>query len=118
MKAANNSIKNKQIVKNKMKTTPEKKIPLYFDLRYIINRIQEIRSCITKLRNYLNQEMITKWTNYQHVIELLKEKYEVITSTSSLTFQDINHFKLYLKELIDIRKQLRILFKLELNILE
>jgi hypothetical protein len=65
IKAANNSIKNKQIVKNKMKTTPEKKLPLYFDLRYIINRIQEIRSCITKLRNYPNQEMITKWINYQ-----------------------------------------------------
>jgi hypothetical protein len=62
--------------------------------------------------------MITKWTNYQNVIESLKEKHEVVTSTSSLNFQDINHFKLYLKELIDIRKQLRILFKLELNILE
>jgi hypothetical protein len=38
MKAATNSIKNKQIVKNKMKITPEKKLPLYFDLRYVINR--------------------------------------------------------------------------------
>jgi hypothetical protein len=90
MKAAKSSIKNKQIVKNKMKTILEKKLPLYFDLRYVINRIQEIRSCITKLRNSPNQKMITKWTNYQNIIELLKEKYEVVTSTSFLNFQDIN----------------------------
>ncbi|PKY57091.1 hypothetical protein RhiirA4_477920 [Rhizophagus irregularis] len=118
MKSANANIKNKKVIKNKLKVAPEKKLSIYFDLRYIINRIQEIRSCITKLRNYPNQEMIDKWINYQNAIIKLKDKYELVTSDTSYTFLDNAQFHNYLDELNEIRKQLRIVFKLELNIME
>ncbi|CAB4430189.1 unnamed protein product [Rhizophagus irregularis] len=74
MKSANDNIKSKKVIKNKFKVAPEKKLSVYFDLRYIINRIQEVRSCITGLRNYPNQEMIDKWINYQNAIIKLKNK--------------------------------------------
>ncbi|PKY62317.1 hypothetical protein RhiirA4_488586 [Rhizophagus irregularis] len=118
MKSANENIKSKKVIKNKMKVAPEKKLSIYFDLRYIINRIQEIRSCITGLRNYPNQEMIDKWINYQDAIIKLKDKYELVTSDTVYTFLDNTQFHSYLDELNEIRKQLRIVFKFELNIME
>ena len=117
MKSAKENIKHRNVVKNKHKEDPVKKLQVYFDLRYIVNRIQEIRSCITKLRNCPNQEVIDKWNNYQDVIIKLKEKYDIILP-SSFTFTDNKHFKEYLHELIEIRKQLRIVLKLELNIMD
>ncbi|CAB5392165.1 unnamed protein product [Rhizophagus irregularis] len=118
MKSANENIKNKKVIKQKIKCTPEKKLSVYFDLRYIINRIQEIHSCITGLRNYPNQEMIDKWINYQSAIIKLKDKYELVTSDNTFNFLDKGQFHSYLDELNEIRKQLRIVFKLELNIME
>ncbi|EXX54339.1 hypothetical protein RirG_235430 [Rhizophagus irregularis DAOM 197198w] len=118
MKSANENIKNKKVIKQKIKCAPEKKLSVYFDLRYIINRIQEIRSCITGLRNYPNQEMIDKWINYQNTIIKLKDKYELVTSDTIFTFLNNEQFHSYLDELNEIRKQLRIVFKLELNIME
>ncbi|PKY60432.1 hypothetical protein RhiirA4_431127 [Rhizophagus irregularis] len=118
MKSANENIKNKKVIKNKLKVAPEKKLSVYFDLRYIINRIQEIRSCITGLRNYPNQEMINKWINYQSAIIKLKDKYELVTNDTIYTFLDNAQFHSYFDELNEIRKQLRIDFKLELNIME
>ncbi|CAB5348537.1 unnamed protein product [Rhizophagus irregularis] len=90
MKSANENIKNKKVIKQKIKCAPEKKLSVYFDLRYIINRIQEIRSY----------------------------KYELVTSDNTFTFLDKGQFHSYLDKLIEIRKQLRIVFKLELNIME
>ncbi|RGB39111.1 hypothetical protein C1646_804429 [Rhizophagus diaphanus] len=75
MKVAKNHIKHRNVVKNKLNDAPEKKLAVYFDLRYIINRIQEIRSYIS-------------------------------------------HFHDYYHELDEVRKQLRIVFKLKLNIME
>ncbi|CAB5321481.1 unnamed protein product [Rhizophagus irregularis] len=118
MKSANENIKNKKVIKQKIKCAPEKKLSVYFDLRYIINRIQEIRSCITGLRNYPNQETIDKWINYQNTIIKLKYKYELVTSDTSFNFLNNDQFHSYLDELNEIRKQLRIVFKLELNIME
>ncbi|PKC67762.1 hypothetical protein RhiirA1_393459 [Rhizophagus irregularis] len=118
MKSANENIKNKKVIKQKIKCAPEKKLSVYFDLRYIINRIQEIRSCITGLRNYPNQETIDKWINYQNTIIKLKDKYELVTSDTSFNFLNNDQFHSYLDELNEIRKQLRIVFKLELNIME
>ncbi|PKY63629.1 hypothetical protein RhiirA4_493343, partial [Rhizophagus irregularis] len=118
MKSANENIKSKKVTKNKIKVAPEKKLSIYFDLRYIINRIQEIRSCITRLRNCPNQEMIDKWINYQDAIIKLKNKYELVASDTIYTFLNNTQFHSYLDELIEIRKQLRIVFKLELNIME
>ncbi|CAB5346822.1 unnamed protein product [Rhizophagus irregularis] len=118
MKSANENIKNKKVIKQKIKCAPEKKLSVYFDLRYIINRIQEIRSCITGLRNYPNQEMIDKWINYQSAIIKLKDKYELVTSDNTFDFLDKDQFHSYLDELSEIRKQLRIVFRLELNIME
>ncbi|CAG8741167.1 8097_t:CDS:1, partial [Rhizophagus irregularis] len=108
MKSANENIRNKKIIKQKIKCVPEKKLSVYFDLRYIINRIQEIRSCITGLRNYPNQEMIGKWINYQNTIIKLKDKYELVTSDTSFNFLNNDQFHSYLDELNEIRKQLRI----------
>ncbi|EXX74153.1 hypothetical protein RirG_053760 [Rhizophagus irregularis DAOM 197198w] len=118
MKSANENIRNKKVIKQKFKCAPEKKLSVYFDLRYIINRIQEIRSCITGLRNYPNQKTIDKWINYQNAIIKLKDKYELVTSDNSFNFLDHDQFHRYLDELNEIRKQLRIVFKLELNIME
>ncbi|CAB4396370.1 unnamed protein product [Rhizophagus irregularis] len=118
MKSANENIRNKKVIKQKFKCAPEKKLSVYFDLRYIINRIQEIRTCITGLRNHPNQEMIDKWINYQNTIIKLKDKYELVTSDTLFTFLNNDQFHSYLDELNEIRKQLRIVFKLELNIME
>ncbi|GES99711.1 hypothetical protein RCL_e17531_RclHR1_40550001 [Rhizophagus clarus] len=43
MRVAKSRIVNKQVTRNKVKTTPEKKLSVYFDLRYVINRILETR---------------------------------------------------------------------------
>ncbi|PKC50386.1 hypothetical protein RhiirA1_486495, partial [Rhizophagus irregularis] len=119
MKSANENIRNKKVIKQKFKCAPEKKLSVYFDLRYIINRIQEICSCITGLRNYPNQKMIDKWINYQNaIISKLKDKYELVTSDNIFNFLDNDQFHRYLDELNEIRKQLRIVFKLEFNIME
>ena len=68
MKSAKENVKNKKVIKNKLKVAPEKKLAIYYNLRYVVNRIQEIRSYITGLRNYPNQELIDKWINYQNAI--------------------------------------------------
>ncbi|CAB4438295.1 unnamed protein product [Rhizophagus irregularis] len=62
--------------------------------------------------------MIDKWINYQDAIIKLKDKYELVTSDTVYTFLDNTQFHSYLDELNEIRKQLRIVFKLELNIME
>ncbi|GBB97238.1 hypothetical protein RclHR1_29480001 [Rhizophagus clarus] len=85
---------------------------------YIINRIQEIRSLIRKLRNVPELEMIDRWTCLQVTISKLKDKYEIFTSHNPLTFNNNFHFTLYLKELNEICKHLRHVFKIELHILE
>ncbi|PKB92219.1 hypothetical protein RhiirA5_445539 [Rhizophagus irregularis] len=113
MKSVNENIRNKKVIKQKFKCAPEKKLTIYFDLRYIINRIQEICSCITGLRNYPNQEMIDKWINYQITIIKLKDKYELVISDISFNFLDNDQFHRYLDELNEIRKQLRIKIKEE-----
>ncbi|GES99352.1 hypothetical protein GLOIN_2v1777499 [Rhizophagus clarus] len=118
MKAAKEKIKNREVVKNKIKTTPEQKLAIYYDLRYIINRIQEICSLKRKLRNVPDLEMIDRWTRLQVTISKLKDKYGIITTLHLLTFNDNSHFTLYLKELNDICKHLRHVFKIELHILE
>src|SRR5689334_23212342 len=46
MRVAKSHIVNRQVIRNKVKTTPEKKLLIYFDLRYIINHIQETRSIL------------------------------------------------------------------------
>ncbi|GES87807.1 hypothetical protein GLOIN_2v1472692 [Rhizophagus clarus] len=117
-KAVKEKIKNREVVKNKIKTTPEQKLSIYYDLRYIINRIQEIRSLIRKLRNVPELEMIDRWTCLQVTISKLKDKYEIFTSHNPLTFNNNFHFTLYLKELNEICKHLRHVFKIELHILE
>ncbi|PKC50773.1 hypothetical protein RhiirA1_485396 [Rhizophagus irregularis] len=113
MKSVNENIRNKKVIKQKFKCALEKKLTIYFDLRYIINRIQEICSCITELRNYPNQEMIDKWINYQITIIKLKDKYELVISDISFNFLDNDQFHRYLDELNEIRKQLRIKIKEE-----
>ncbi|GBB98255.1 hypothetical protein RclHR1_31810003 [Rhizophagus clarus] len=116
MRVAKSHIVNKQVTRNKVKTTPEKKLSIYFDLKYIINRILEIRSILNDTAS-ITYSVSAKWSKFQRLINMTLDKYECSDLSSSFTFLILDDFKLFLKNLYKIRKHLRLLFKLELNIM-
>ncbi|GBB90261.1 hypothetical protein RclHR1_17160001, partial [Rhizophagus clarus] len=113
---AKSRIVNKQVTRNKVKTTPEKKLLIYFDIRYIINRILETHSILNNT-TFITYSVSTKWSKFQHLINMTLDKYECSDLSSSFTFLILDDFKLFLKNLCKIRKHLRLLFKLELDIM-
>ncbi|GBC00784.1 hypothetical protein RclHR1_39790001, partial [Rhizophagus clarus] len=116
MRVAKSRIVNKQVTRNKVKTTPEKKLSVYFDLRYIINRILETRSILNASAS-ITYSVSAKWSKFQRLINTTLDKYECSDLSSSFTFLILDDFKLFLKNLCKIRKYLRLLFKLEFNIM-
>ncbi|GBB95489.1 hypothetical protein RclHR1_02550001 [Rhizophagus clarus] len=116
MRVAKSRIVNKQVIRNKVKTTPEKKLSIYFDLRYIINRILETRSILNDTAS-ITYSVAAKWSKFQHLINMTLDKYECSDLSSSFNFLILDNFKLFLKNLCKIRKYLRLLFKLELDIM-
>ncbi|GBB99518.1 hypothetical protein RclHR1_35490001, partial [Rhizophagus clarus] len=116
MRVAKSRIVNKQVTRNKVKTTPEKKLSIYFDLRYIINRILKTRSILNDTAS-ITYSVSAKWSKFQRLINMILDKYECSDLLLSFTFLILDDFKLFLKNLCKIRKHLQFLFKLELDIM-
>ncbi|GBB98666.1 hypothetical protein RclHR1_32940001, partial [Rhizophagus clarus] len=116
MRVAKSCIVNKQVTRNKVKTTPKKKLSIYFDLRYIINRILETRSMLNDTAS-ITYSVSAKWSKFQRLVNMTLDKYGCSDLSSSFTFLILDDFKLFLKNLCKIRKHLRLLFKLELDIM-